>query len=234
MTDSDEVVIEVKLPPEAKSKTVVIPDYTGKTFLIEGENPDGSINNLTYELTRLPENGQLFGISGPVPYVLSDNSITYEPFADPVNDYFEFRVKDVYGFYSDDARVDLVPLNDPPNTFPFLAEGPTSTSEFAYPDGYRATTTFTLSGEETSDDNDDPLTELSYEWTLESGPISLIPADFVNPSTSKSIVPSFSISRVDQPVHGEYVFRLTVTDTGLLSTSETVTINVPPPPPLID
>jgi len=183
-------------PPVANAQTIFTTEDTPLNITLGGSDPDN--DPITYSVLTQPTHGKL---SGDVP------NLTYTPeanFNGP--DSFTFRVND--GFQpSPPATVSISVLAA--NDAPTADAGPDQTvGEGAL---------VTLDGSASSDPDGDTL---KFEWTQTAGTPTVI---LTNGSTSK---PTFRAPFVPPSPPTQLTFQLTVTDTGGLTSSDTVNVDI--------
>jgi uncharacterized repeat protein (TIGR01451 family) len=118
---SDTVVVG-NSAPTANAAAATTDEDTPRTLTLSGNDPDGDA--LTYEVTSLPDHGQLYdgedatgAAIAALPYELSGAAVTYRPspgYNGP--DDFDFRATDgETASASVAATLTVVPVNDPPS-----------------------------------------------------------------------------------------------------------------------
>ncbi len=231
VSDPDEITITVgpNQPPIADDLFIPI-DLSGNptSITLVGNDPDGNNANLTYEVLTQP-------ITGNLTVTYTDNILEYQPYSisSPEIDSFTYRVVDELGLGSNVATVNLTEPNTPPTANAGYFSGSAValvTGDPSNPVGFEETSVITLDGSYSSD-AEDANTDLSYQWSQMSGPITIPVADI-----PQVMEPSFTIinTNVSQSIVGEYVFQLVVTDRGgLISVADQVSFFISLPNPSV-
>lgn len=202
LSSSDNVIVKVNPRPNQVPVVSAGPDQEitlpANSVSLVGSATDPDNNISSYSWTR---------ISGPSSHTFSNAASASTNVNDLTEGTYEFKltVTDAGGLSSSDNVI--VKVNPRPNQAPVADAGPDRNITLPV-----TTTSLDGSGSKDADNN-----IKTYEWSWVSGP-----------STYHIDAPAAVSTGLSNLVEGTYVFRLTVTDEGGLSSSDQVTVIVNP------